>query len=239
MVESSVEPVFSSPSIAHELESERPVRVSGFVALVLGMLSSFTIFATALLIVPLLALATALFALRPSRQGPPVGRTPAMIGAILAIFFASWGWLQASTRDQALRAQAAQFAHDWLLTVQQGHSELAVELASPPALRQSERMPLEPFYEKNEKAQQSLQEFVERPLIQDIQAGGASLRWELNEPPIINQRHDSERVTVRFREASGIIGDVVQVDMRREPPDLDGEGDFEWTVENFQYFFKR
>jgi len=205
----------------------------------LGLLSSFTIFATALLVLPILALATALFALRPSSQGIPVGRTPAMIGAILAIFFASWGWLQASTRDQALRAQATQFAHDWLLTVQHGHPELAVELASPPALRQSERMPLAPFYQKNETAQQSLEEFLDRPLVQDILAGGPSLRWEPSEPPIISQRRDSERISVRFRESSGIIGDVVQVTMRRESPDPGQEGDIEWTVENFQYLFER
>ncbi len=239
MVESSVEPAFSSASVANDLEPERPVRVSGFIALLLGLLSSFTIFTTALLVLPLLALATALVALRPCSQGRPVGRTPAMIGAILAIFFASWGWLQASTRDQALQARATQFAQDWLLTVQQGHTELAVELASPPSLRQSERMPLEPFYQENETAQQGLAEFLDRPLVQDLIAGGPSLRWELSEPPIIRQRRDAERVTVRFREVSGIIGDVVQIDMRREAPDAGEGGEIEWTVENFQYFFDR
>ena len=85
-----------------EADSAPPLRVSGFVCLLLGMLSVLACFGQPLLIVPLSAIAVGFVALRRSSGQRPVGTTPAMIGMVLAIFFATLRiWLALVQIDDA------------------------------------------------------------------------------------------------------------------------------------------
>lgn len=235
MVETPVQPVFSTESAAHELPADRPVRISGFVALGLGMLSGFTILTTAFLPLPVITLIVAGFALRPARRGVPVGRSAAYAGAVLAVFFGSWGWLHAATREAALQQHASRFAQYWLETLQQGDTELALELASPPSTRQSEKMSLKTYYEQNETARENLQEFLERSLVSTVIAGGESLRWETAEPPAVIQRKDGDEVIVRLIETTGMVGGVVQIDLMRITYRSAEPVSGEWTVIDFHH----
>lgn len=235
MVEAPVQPVFSSESVAHELPADRPVRVSGFIALGLGILSGCTIFSKVFLPLPVLTLIVAAIALRPSFRGVPVGRRAACAGAVFAVFFGSWGWFQESTREEALQQHASRFAQYWLVTLQQGDAELALELANPPSARQSEKMSLERYYERNETARESLQEFLERPLTSMIITGGESLRWELAEPPDVIQRTTGDEVTIHLNETTGMIGGVVQIDLMRETYASTEPVTREWFVADFRH----
>lgn len=238
MVEAPVQPVFSSESAANELTADRPVRVSGFIALGLGLLSSCTIFSKAFLPLPVLTLIVAAIALRPSDRGVPVGRLPAYVGAVLAVFFGSWGWFQATTREETLKQHASRFAEYWVTTLQQGDVELALELARPPSMRQSERMPLEMYYQRNEEAREKLKEFAERPTVAMIRAGGESLRWELAQAPSVLRSGIGDEVAVRLKETSGMIRGVIQVDLVREPrysAESEEPEVVDWFVMDFQH----
>ena len=57
-----------------------PLRLSGYLSLVLGLVSGFSFLAIPLLLIPVVAILIGLFTLRPSRQGRPVGTTAALLG---------------------------------------------------------------------------------------------------------------------------------------------------------------
>lgn len=235
MVEAPVQPVFSTESMADELPADRPVRISGFLALGLGILSGCVVFSMVFLPLPILTLIVAGIALRPSARGVPVGRSAAYAGAVLAIFFGSWGWSQVITRNKALQQQATRFAQDWLAILQQGDAELALELTQPPEMRLSEEMPLDVFYQQNETAQENLQGFSERPLVPIVLAGGESLRWELAERPIVTRQKSGDEVIVRLKETTGTIDGMVQIDLRRLPDAATEAAGGEWYVGDFAH----
>lgn len=241
MVEAPVQPIFSSESAPSELTADRPVRVSGFIALGLGLLSSCIAFSTAFLPLPVLTLLVAAIALRPSDRGVPVGRVPAYVGAVLAVFFGSWGLSQAITRKETLQQHASQFAEYWVTTLQQGDVELALELNEPPSMRQSEKMPLERYYQRDDEARVRLKEFEGRPAVALIRAGGESLRWEVARPPVVVRTSTGDQVTVRLKETSGSIEGEFQVDLVREPGSLAEPADSaepehaEWRVRDLRH----
>ena len=72
-------------------DSAPPLRISGFICMILGALSIVSTLGQPLLVIPILAILCGLFALRRSGGQTPVGTRPAMIGIVLAVGFGACG----------------------------------------------------------------------------------------------------------------------------------------------------
>jgi len=207
----SNKPVFSNNELV-EAEVERPFRPSGIVAFLLGAISSITIFSSSLLLLPAAAVLFGLYALRPARAGQnrPVGRLPAMLGIILALFFGSWSWSYFSAREALLTEQASGFAQQWLEILAAGEKEVAFELTKPKALRQMSDMSLGDFYSSaNQPALEELDSFATQPAVSAVINTSQKPEWVFVETRFTDSQDIQDMVGMVFSDATGQVPPVV------------------------------
>jgi hypothetical protein len=140
--------VMSSEAAFEPEVNDAPLRVSGFVSLILALLSGFAIVAWPMVGVAIAAVFFGLFALRKSDSASkPVGTTPARIGILLAVFFAAWGVGRPLFKMQTLGSQAEYFARQFVEVASRGNEAYAAELRKSYVNRYLKSMPLEERYE--------------------------------------------------------------------------------------------
>ncbi len=216
--------VYSTPAMSAEGEMEvlaesRPIRVSGFIALFLGLLSFVAVLGAPMIVVPVLAALIALFALRPYAGLRPAGYTAASIGLFAAVLFAVWGVTQRHWREQVLAQQAAQFASNWLDLIAQGDLELAVELQVHPSRRQAASMALSEYYSISEEGQRGMSAFREMEPAEDLIRAGNQVRWQLAQPPLVYRERNRELVRTHWKDQSGSLAQPLQVTLEYFPAD--------------------
>ena len=139
---------------------DSPLRVSGFISLILSLLSGFAIVTLPMLAVAVAAILVGIFALRKSdSRSLPVGTTAAKIGICLAVLFGAWGAAKYSFRYQTLGSQAEYFARQFVRVASSGNEVYTRELQKSYVNRFLKTMPLEESYER---ARQEMQERRER-----------------------------------------------------------------------------
>ncbi len=216
------------------LDEPRPIRLSGFLAFGLGLLSFTALFGAPMVIVPVLAALAALFALRPYQGQRPVGLTVAAIGLFAAVLFGVWGVTQRHLRQQALSEQAVQFAANWLDLIAQGDIELAVELRAEPGRRQSETMPLDEYYLHSEDGRRTMSEFRENEAVREVIQAGDKVRWELAAPPGIYTLNGRDMADTFWRDQSGTVSQGVRV--RLEYFQARGDEPAQWRIDACEAF---
>ena len=196
-------PVMSAESVP-EVELEvTPIRASGFVALLLGLLSFAAVLGAALIIVPVVAISFALFALRPYKAERPVGIVPAWIGLFCAVMFGVWGVSERQFKTNAMGAQATRFAHEWLQLVGQGDLELALELQIHPSRRQPVSMPLADYYQRSEAGMELLKNFKEQETMPRLMELGGKPKWVPAMPPKVYTQYGRELTQTVWRDTTG------------------------------------
>lgn len=204
-------PVFSSPAMTVGSEAEllsepqATVRVSGFIALLLGFMSFAALFAGPLMIVPGMAVIAAGIALRPYSGLRPAGRTAALIGLVLATLFGVWGTTERRLKYQTLSAQATQFASRWLDLVAQGDIEMALQLNQHPGFRQPASMSLVDYYQSNTDGQTAMKNFRESPANSELLRAGNAVKWELDRPADLYNFSGRQLLATYWRDRSGTI----------------------------------
>lgn len=144
--------VMSAESGYEVVDDDAPLRISGFIAAILGVLSGFTIVALPMLAAAIAAVLFGLFALRKSEGNTlPVGTTAARIGIFLAVLFGSWGVGRSSFKSQTLGDQAEYFARQFIKVVTSGNEAYAKELQKNYVNRYLKTMPLSHHYALEEK----------------------------------------------------------------------------------------
>lgn len=211
-----------------------PVRPSGFVALLLGGLSSVVLLSTALLIVPIFAVLIGGFALRPAALGVPVGRRFAMLGILLAVFFASWAVIGSRLRTQELGTNGQQFAAQWLELASMGEWEVVLELMKWPDARQNPKMPLKAYYANTEARVEEMQVFKERPGFSRLAEAGGEARWVALGAADIYSDHGEQCVRVRLVDKTQSASGGVWVELQRRAGEEVQTG--EWRVRDFGIF---
>lgn len=98
-------------------DSAPPLRVSGFICLIFGVLSFFCTLGQPLLVLPLIAIVVGMFALRRSGGQTPVGTRAAMLGMILAAGFGACGLFIPWMKTMTLGRQAEKFSRDYMEVV--------------------------------------------------------------------------------------------------------------------------
>ena len=128
---------------------DSPLRVSGFISLILSLLSGFASVTLPMLAMAIAAILVGVFALRKSdSKSKPVGTTAAKIGICLAILFGSWGSAKYAFRYQTLGSQAEYFARQFVRVASSGNKIYTRELQKSYVNRYLKTMPLEESYER-------------------------------------------------------------------------------------------
>jgi hypothetical protein len=160
------------PTDEADVVAYRSLSKAAIVAIILGVASFGALLQPLLLIVPLVAIVAGILALRSISVSTAglAGRWLAVIGVLLAVFFASTATARFISRDWIVTARARRFADDWLQMAAEGRREEAYEMTLSPAQRQLPGTELAEFYassaERNEELQQFFAESPARDLVE-------------------------------------------------------------------------
>lgn len=229
----SLSPSLKAPAMAAEGETgmlidPRPIRYSGFLALVLGLLSVFAVFGQPMLFVPVFAVLVALFALRPYTDARPLGYVAASAGLSCAMLFAVWGITERSFRHQFMSETAAVFASDWLQLMAAGDLEMACELQRPPSGRQPASMPLSQYYSESEEGKLGMENFRENPTVTELAEAGSVVRWRLTRPPNHSTQNGRHLTGTIWQDDSGTVKSLIKIGLEYQPAKDDEIA--QWTV---------
>ena len=213
-----------------------PLRLSGYLSLVLGLLSAFSLLAIPMLLIPVLALVIGLFTLRPSRQGRPVGTTAALLGILCAVGFGACGASVAWFKQKTFGDQAEYFARQYFDVVARGQNELAMELKKDFVNRFSEDMSLQTFYATHPESATALAEFESDVLNTEIREVGPGGPWQLTKAPRVYQKYGHDRVDLFFVNPTNPKARPIEVIMECKTDPRSGEA--QWHVHQIQYLMK-
>ena len=199
MSEAPSPPTMSTPEEA-DLQQYGAISPLAVGALLLGLLSFLALSSLLLLVVPIAAAVAALLALKriDGSDGALIGRTPALIGMICALLFASIAVTSAVSRSHTLESRARSFGDRWLQLVTRGDLQRAHQLHLPLAERQLPSSSLADYYSGNEDAQSQLDQFFNDPLAKAVRGLGEDTPWagEVVETTVYG---DLEHIALRYR----------------------------------------
>ncbi|MGB7327875.1 MAG: hypothetical protein WBD31_23570 [Rubripirellula sp.] len=227
-----------------ESELMAPLRFSGYVCLILGLISVVALLGLPALVIPALAIFMGLIALRPYSGPKPVGRIPAQIGVILAIGFGVCGFGLVSMKKNTLGSQAKYYTREYISLVANGHKELPIELGKSFNNRFNKSMPLKEFYKNQEQEYAAklaegqaggsgesspMEQFQNNAAHNEIIKQGDDADWKLAAPIEIYKQFGIERATVNWQAPGS--KQVVQFMMQYL---VDGDDVGQWHVDIIQ-----
>lgn len=209
-----------------------PLRASGIVCLILGLLSFWATVAWQMLIIPILAIIFGVVAMRKWGAVRPAGTSAAAIGLALACGFGAAGIMIPAMKQNTLGKQAEYFGREFLELCGDGEIELALELQKPAKNRQLGTMDLEKAYSEDDIASQQMESAADG-LPNTIAEAGPDIEWELAEPVRVFMKYGTEKADTYWIDPSGKITQKIQILMEWHPNEIDNTG--QWHVALFQY----
>jgi hypothetical protein len=223
----------AEPGYESEQDVE-PARVSGFVSLILGLVSAFAFMGTPLLLFPVLALVSGMFALRRCEGKPPLGTTAAKIGLILAVGFGVFGASLPLLKIKTVGDQAKEYSLEYLNLIANENYMLARELRKNPLGRLPSTISLQDFYDSNENAGAMLRIFAISPLNVAIRDIGPDADWQLARPVQVDYHFGREQVEVVWSDPAGEVDVQFFLELQFDP---NGVG--QWHVATVQELRER
>lgn len=218
-----------------ETEQVTPLRFSGFICMVLGLISAVAMLGLPAIIVPAVAIVFGLIALRPYRGEKPIGVTPAKIGLLLAILFATAGFLIPYMKTRTLGSQAEFYTRQYIEVIALDYDEFAMELNKDFRNRFSDSMPLQDFYRQgNADAVQALQDFQGNGANVTIRKAGPNAQWVLDRPVSVYKTYGIEKAEVVWRSVES--GELIQFFLQYL---IDGNDVAQWHIEHLQPYRER
>ena len=195
-----------------EFEGAAPLRVTGFISGLLGVLSIFSIAGRPALILPILAIVLGIVALRPYGDRKPVGRAAAYLGILLAVGFGSLGFCIPWFKSSTLGSQAGYFSAQYIELIQQDKAEYAYELGKGHVNRLPENMPLETHYAElaakkaanpdDDGEPDDVTQFRDGGVYDVILKAGPEANWVLDGSPRVYHRFGLDKADVTWRNLS-------------------------------------
>ena len=216
-----------------------PIRISGFISAIFGVMSAITFLGWPLLVIPIIGILLGMFALRRHGDLVPVGITAARIGLLLSIGFGAFGLGVPVLKWNTLGVQGEFFARQYIELVAQGEDYYCMELQKEYRNRYLKNMSLEELYtEDNENAMQSLEEYRGNGAVETVKRLGPGANWELDRAISVYHKYGQEHVDLVFvndpRAKKPIKIRIILQCILRE-----STGDFEWHVDRFMVDRKR
>ena len=213
-----------------------PLRVSGIVSLLFGLLSITTLIAYPMIAMPILAIFFGLVALRPSEGPKPAGTGVAKIGMFLAVLFGSCGFFIHTLKSNTLAQQAEFFARQYFEVLGQNNVPYALELKKDHINRLPPDIPLVDHYSSNENLAESLAEFRSDGFEGSIIDLGPDVRWTLIKKPRVFTRFYKQKTELVFSnlEAENPVNVLILLEY-----EIDKLGNGQWRVEQCRRDMKR
>lgn len=193
-------------SSGNEFELEEvapPLRVSGFLSLLFGLLSGFSIIFKAMLLMPLAAVVFGLVALRKYDGPRPAGMRAAFLGMFLGVAFGSCGYTVDMMKRSTLGRQAEEFAGQYMKLVALGHDEHAMELQKEWYNRLSTDMNLAEHYLSDQRVAESLVQFKTDAVNRELKRIGADVEWTLDRPVNVYYQFGQDHAEVIWSDPTG------------------------------------
>lgn len=212
------------------VEDSRPLRVSGFVSLICGVLSPLSYFGLAMILIPLAGLVAGLRAARRYGHQKPAGYTAGQIGAALCLCFGLMGVTIWMARRATLTAQAERYAMNYLDTLHVGQAEAALQLATPPGGRTT--APLKSYYQSNDDGRKAYGQLTTSRLYKNVRSIDGETRWKPSRPTKITRGyHGAEKAEVCLVDAENRIDLEAQIFLE---VNRDADGKLQWHVAHTQ-----
>ncbi|SMP41902.1 hypothetical protein SAMN06265222_101673 [Neorhodopirellula lusitana] len=213
-------------------EDVPPLRASGIVCFILGLLSFWATVAWQMLILPIVAIIFGIIAMRKWGKVRPAGTTAAVLGLVLASAFGAAGIVIPTMKQRTLGKQAEYFAREFLEVVGDGEVELALELQKQARNRQLGTMDLKKAY-ANDKVASEQREDATEGMVSTIGALGPDIEWELAEPVRVFFKYGIEKADTYWIDPSNKESRKIQILLEWHPNETDKTG--QWNVSLFQY----
>ncbi|MEM6473313.1 MAG: hypothetical protein AAF802_27390 [Planctomycetota bacterium] len=226
---------------------DSPLRISGFLSVILGLVGGFTIVALPMVAFSVAGFLVGMFALRKSdSQSLPVGTTAARLGVCLSLLLGSWGVARYGFLQHDQSSQAEHFAKEFVKVAALGNSIYASELRKSHVNRFLRTMPLEESYEQarleaERKAAESPDgmgpEEREEESVQELVKYGPEHEWILDRPVNVYYHYGRQMAEV-----------ILAADRSEKPYRLRiileylinrDDGAAEWYVETVQRYRER
>ncbi|MEL7267801.1 MAG: hypothetical protein AAFP69_23740, partial [Planctomycetota bacterium] len=136
-----VSPYQMSAEESMETLDVTPIRFSGYIALLLALLTPIAVFTVQLVAAGVAAIGFALWAMRPYRSNNgqrPFGVMPAKIALVVSLLFSSFGFIRDWSERASLKSDAELFAKRYVSVVARDEIEFALQLMVHPDGRISE-----------------------------------------------------------------------------------------------------
>lgn len=219
-----------SSGAADSLGETQPVRVTGFLSLLLGLVGAVSLLGQSLVIIPVVAAALGLLAMRPyASVNRPIGYFAGAIGLFAGVLFGVWGVTERSLRDRQLSTQAEAFAGEWLSLVSQGDWTLACELQVPPARRHPKSMDLADYYANSEEGQRTVEMLKGQEVVAAMIQAGGGVRWRPIGKAEVYAHLGRQLTATLWEDATKTYKSEIRVEMHYTPP-ADGKP-AQWTVD--------
>ncbi|MEM6779585.1 MAG: hypothetical protein AAF670_18165 [Planctomycetota bacterium] len=217
-------------------EELAPLRLSGFVCCLMGLLSFVATVAYPMMIIPMIAIAMGCIALRRSDGPTPVGTRAAMLGMLLASGFGACGIAIHHLKQRTLGRQAEHFARQYIQLAETGDVPLSLELQKHSKNRQMKEADIDAVYSTDEAIQERVEEFS-TGLISQLQQTAGTTQWELAKPVRVYQQYGNEKADTLWEDASGTIKQTLEIQMQWNPSRDEDTAD--WQVSLFQWYRER
>lgn len=219
-----------------EFEESPPLRVSGFICLVLGVLSAFSILGKPMLFFALGSIFFGLVALRKYNGPRPAGTRVAMWGIILSVGFGACGYTIPLMKQVTLSRQAEEFAGQYMTLVALGHDEHAMELKKEWYNRLSTDMDLAEHYISDPRISESLVQFKQDLVNQEFKRRGPEAEWKLDQPIRIYYQFGKEHAELIWIDPTGDSELKIQMFMDYQ---IDSKGRGQWLMSVVQPLRRR
>lgn len=210
-----------------------PLRLSGFLCLLVGLLSFFCTMFQPLLFLPIVALVFGGIALRRWSGQQPIGIRPAMVGMVLAAGFGSCGLFLPWMKNMTLGKQAERCTLQYIDVVALGNYEMALELRKDHVNRFPDTMPLREHYASSEETMRTLEEFQQETLNATFQKIGPGGNWVLDRPTRVYYSYGREHAEVVWIDRNGETPSAIQFFLEYM---IDTNGDGQWHITTAQTY---
>ncbi|MEM6980061.1 MAG: hypothetical protein AAF539_10375 [Planctomycetota bacterium] len=211
-------------------EAIAPLRWSGFLSLLLGLLSVLCIVAYVMVAIPIAAILVGMMTLRKHEGLVPIGTRPAMLGILLATGFGACGIVAHESKRAIMGGQATTFARNFLDVVESGDVPLALELQKTSWNRQMVETDIDSVYSPDENNQELLASAT--ALVSGIQNVANVADWQLAKSPRVYQKFGSERVDTIWEDVTGTYDKPLMIQLEWHEMTKDTES--QWHVSLFQ-----
>jgi len=172
-----------------------------FAAIALGLLSIAALAGPILWFIPIVAAIVALVALRKiKRADPPLsGRYLALLGLLMALFFAAAGPAHTVTRRYYLETRAVRFAGQFMQLLKQNRRLAAYQLTLPSGLRKPLMVDQTELDTKDPKTLAAYTTFQTEPLIKSLLESDDHVKIELASADLVGSEPGRDDVAVSYR----------------------------------------